>query len=335
MRGPSLVSLVFMAADCLMLYITRLKRRDAIHELNLSPGTEVNKALPPRLAILLTICLWGFSFVASKVALGEISPVTLIFLRFALGTALLLAMVALRGGSPLPPRDSWPALAVMGFVGIFVHHMLQSFGLTLTTASNTGWLIGLIPIWSAALSAVVLKERFGAMKLAGLLGGFAGALLVISRGKLGRDTLQLPAARGDFLILVSTVNWAVYSILGHATIKRLGPARATAGTMLFGWLMLAPFFLWLEGWRELPNLSLKGWGAICFLGLGCSGLGYLFWYGALERIEVSRVAAFFYVQPLVTLLAAVLLLGEPVSATTIIGGLVVLLSVLVIQRAPS
>ena len=72
-----------------------------------------------------------------------------------------------------------------------------------------------------------------------------------------------------------------------------------------------------------------------FLGIGCSGLGYLFWYGALERIEVSRVAAFLYIEPLVTLLAAVVLLNEPVSATTILGGLLVLLSVFVMQRAPS
>jgi len=71
-----------------------------------------------------------------------------------------------------------------------------------------------------------------------------------------------------------------------------------------------------------------------FLGIGCSGLGYLFWYGALERIEVSRVAAFLYVEPLVTLSAAVLLLKENVTASTLIGGLLVLASVFIIQRAP-
>ncbi len=290
--------------------------------------------MPPRLAALAAVVLWGISFVATKAALREIGPVTLIFTRFALGTALLLGMVRLRGSRPVPPRDTWPALALMGFVGIFLHQMLQSFGLTLATAVHTGWLIGLIPIWSALLSALLLKERFGGLKVTGLVGGFAGALLVISQGRFGRATLQLPATRGDFLILLSTVNWAVYSVLGHATIKRLGPARATAGAMLFGWLMLAPFFLASQGWRELPHLSAVGWTAVLFLGIGCSGLGYLFWYGALERIEVSRVAAFLYLEPLVTLLAAVLLLNEPVSAMTVLGGALVLLSVFIVQHAP-
>ena len=290
--------------------------------------------LPPEVAALLAVVFWGISFVATKGALRELSPITLIFLRFTLGTALLLGLVRVRGNNPFPPRDAWGALAVMGLVGVFIHQMLQAKGLTMTSAVHTGWLIGVIPIWSALLSACMGKEKFGMIKVAGLLGGFAGALLVISRGKFSREVFQLPATRGDFLILISTVNWAVYSVIGHATIKRLGSTRATAGTMLFGWLMLLPFFVSTQGWLELPQLSLAGWTAVLFLGICCSALGYLFWYGALERIEVSRVAAFLYLEPLVTLLAAVWLLDESVTTTTIAGGLLVLFSVFVIQRAP-
>ncbi|MEY2427154.1 MAG: hypothetical protein QOJ40_39 [Verrucomicrobiota bacterium] len=271
---------------------------------------------------------------ATKAALREISPPSLLFTRFALGAALLVLIVAASGSNPVPPRDTWPALAVMGFIGVFLHHMLQAYALTMTTATHAGWLIGLIPIWSAVLSAILLKERFGGMKLAGLVGGFIGALLVITRGHLSGGTLQLSGTHGDFLILLSTINWAVYSVVGRATLKRLGSTRATAGAMLFGWLMLTPLFLFQSGWREFANLSTGGWGAILFLGIGCSGLGYLFWYSALERIEVSRVAAFLYIQPLVTLIAAVIMLNERVTVTTVVGGLVVLLSVFVIQRAP-
>src|SRR5206468_11956118 len=117
-----------------------------------------------------------------------------------------------------------------------------------SSAGRAGWRIGLIPFWAALLSAALLKERFGGLKLAGLLGGFAGALLVISRGQFSQQTLQLPATRGDFLILLSTVNWAVYSVLGHGTVKSLGPTRATAGAMLLGGWMLGPFFIWNQGW---------------------------------------------------------------------------------------
>jgi drug/metabolite transporter (DMT)-like permease len=273
------------------------------------------------------------SFVATKAALRELSPITLIFSRFALGVAFLLAMLAIRRRPLIPPRGSWPQLALMGFIGIFVHQMLQVYGLTMTSAVHTGWLIGLIPIWSALLAALVLKERFGAAKVAGLALGFAGALLVVTRGRLGGGLLALPSTRGDALILASTVNWAIYTVAGHATIRKLGPDRATAGSMALGLLMLAPFFVAGGCGRDLPGLSAAGWGALLFLGIGCSGLGYLFWYGALETVEASRVAALLYIEPLVTLAAAVVLLGEPVGAATLAGGALVLSGVYVIQRA--
>src|SRR5438552_1776090 len=79
---------------------------------------RVRKTLPPQIALSLTILMWGCSFVAAKVALREISPVTLTFIRFGLGTALLLLVVALQGANPFPPRDTWLPLALMGFVGV-------------------------------------------------------------------------------------------------------------------------------------------------------------------------------------------------------------------------
>ncbi len=289
----------------------------------------------PRLAALAAVTLWGISFVATRSALSEISPIPLVFTRFALGTAFLLTLIAVRRRLTIPPRESWPALALMGFLGIFLHQILQAHGLTLTTAVHTGWLIGLIPIWSALLAAAILREKLDSAKVAGLLLGFLGAALVVTRGKLSGGLLRLPATRGDLLILASTVNWAVYSVVGRRTLARLGSARATAFAMLAGWAMLAPLFVLRAGWTEYARVSAGGWAAIVFLGIGCSGLGYLFWYAALEKLETSRVAAFLYLEPLVTLAAAVILLGEPMHATTVAGGLIVLAGVFLVSGARS
>jgi drug/metabolite transporter (DMT)-like permease len=291
--------------------------------------------MPPRLGALVAIVFWGISFVATKAVLREVSPVTLIFTRFGLGTALLAALVAARGGAPRLARGVWANLALMGFVGVFVHQLLQSYALTLTTAVRTGWLIGLIPIWSALIAAVFRREPMGGTRVPGLMLGFAGALLVVTRGRLAPGLLALPGTRGDLLILASTLNWAIYTNLGHGTLRRIGSLRATAGAMLIGWLMLGVPFTLAHGWRELARLSPVGIGAVAFLGLGCSGLAYLLWYGALERVETARVAAFLYLEPLVTLAAAVAWLGEPVGVMTVIGGLTVLAGVALVQRAPA
>ncbi len=284
--------------------------------------------------MLVAVVFWGLSFVATKTALQEISPTTLIFIRFALGVGLLFCILSFRGHTLLPRANALPVLALLGFVGIFVHQLLQSFALTTATAVHTGWLIGITPLWSAILSALFLKERFGWLKVVGLAGGFCGVVLIVSQGRFTAETLKLPSTRGDLLILLSTINWAVYSVLGHKTIKQIGPLRSTSGALLIGTLMLAPLFILNTGWRELSMLSARGWGALLFLGICCSGLGYLFWYGALEKIEVSRVSAFLYVEPFVTLLAAVLLLNEPVHGVTVFGGLLVLASVYLLQKAP-
>jgi drug/metabolite transporter (DMT)-like permease len=297
--------------------------------------TVERSVLAPRLAAFAAVVMWGVSFVATKAALREVSPVTLIFTRFALGVAVLFMILTLRRESLIPPRNAWPMLALMGFVGIFVHQMMQAHALTLTTAVRTGWLIGVTPIWSAVLAAVFLGERFGPRKVFGLFLGLVGALLVMTRGELSSRVLTLPATRGDLLILASTVNWAIYTIMGRETLKRLGSARATAATMFVGWAMLIPFFVGAAGWQEYRSLSSTSVIAILFLGVGCSGLGYLFWYAALERIDTSQVAAFLYLEPLVTLMAAVALLGESVAVSTIVGGVLVLIGVLTVQTARS
>jgi len=110
----------------------------------------------PRLAAFAAVSLWGVSFVATKTAVRDVSPVTLIFSRFALGLAVLFTILKFRRQLLPPPPSMWPMLALMGFVGVFVHQMLQAHALKLTTAVRTGWLIGLIPIWSVVLAVIFL-----------------------------------------------------------------------------------------------------------------------------------------------------------------------------------
>jgi drug/metabolite transporter (DMT)-like permease len=286
-----------------------------------------------RLAALVAVVVWGLSFVATKTALTELSPVALIVARFALGVATLMAIVLARREPLLPPRDVVPGLAGIAFVGLFLHQVLQVHGLGLTTAVRTGWLIGIIPIWTALLSAVALGERFGVQKIAGLAVGTLGAILLVTRGDVAFATLDAGTLRGDLLVLGSTVTWAVYTVAGRATLARLGSARTTTAVMTLGLLMFLPWFVAAGAWREYAALTTTGAACVLFLGVACSGLGYLCWYTALERLEASQVAAFLYLEPLVTFVAAMAVLGETVHWTTVAGGVLVLMGVAAVERA--
>jgi drug/metabolite transporter (DMT)-like permease len=289
--------------------------------------------VPPLAGALLAVVFWGISFVATKAVVGEIAPFALILVRTTLGTAFLLVVLAARRVPVLPPRSAWPTIALMGFVGVAFHQLLQAYALTLTTAVNTGWLIGLTPVWSALLAWLWLGERMSALKVAGLALGFVGAAVVVTGGKVSGGLLALPSTRGDLLILLSTLNWALYSVLGRKTLRSLGSTRATAGAFVAGLVLLAPTALVPGTLSSLGRLSPAGWAAVLFLGVCCSGLGYLFWYRALETMEASRVGALLYLEPVVTLATGMALLGERVGAATIAGGLLLLAGVALVQRA--
>jgi len=125
---------------------------------------------------------------------------------------------------------------------------------------------------------------------------------------------------------------AIYTTIGNRTIRRIGSARASAAVIFLGLLMFLPFCVAETVWREYRHLSAAAWGAVLFLGIGCSALGYLLWYAALARLSAARVAAFSYLEPLVTMTAAAALLGESAKATTVAGGVIVLVGVYLTQR---
>jgi drug/metabolite transporter (DMT)-like permease len=102
--------------------------------------------------------------------------------------------------------------------------------------------------------------------------------------------------------------------------------------MGFGWLFALILSYDAQAWGALLGLNLEGWLALAFLGVFCSGLGYVFWYGGLERIPASRVGAFLYLEPIVTAIAASGMLGEVVTPYTWLGGAAIVIGVWLVNR---
>jgi drug/metabolite transporter (DMT)-like permease len=281
---------------------------------------------PTLLKALVATALWGASFIATKMALREISPLAVVVLRFALGVAVLLALLAWRREARLAARQDLPWLLLLGLNGITVHQLLQSTGLLTTTATNSGWMIALIPIFTAVLARLWLHESFGPRKVAGLLVASLGAAVIVGRGSVSSDLFRR-ATLGDGLVLLSAANWALFTTLSKRVMGRYPPAATMAHVMTFGWLASLPLLAVEGGWRGVPSMTPTGWGAILFLGLGCSGLAYAFWYDALARTEASSLASFQYFQPIVTVAVAAWILGEPVTWPVAAGGAAILLGV--------
>lgn len=286
--------------------------------------------------VFLAIMFWGASFVATKIVLRDVAPLTVIVLRFGLGVIVLACVVAARRQFALLHTSDLGWLIFLGLNGITVHQLLQANGLVTTSAINSGWIVALTPVFTALLARLILREPFGWVRVLGLALATCGAFLVISRGEMSRGLLNIPATPGDFLMLVSAPNWALFTVLSKRIVNPtrggVSPALMLTYVMAFGWLAILPLFLGARGWLDFPRLTVAGWGGILFLGVLCSGVAYTFWYDALEAAGASQVAAFLYLEPIVTVIVASTLIGERASWATLVGGAIILFGVWLVNR---
>jgi drug/metabolite transporter (DMT)-like permease len=158
------------------------------------------------------------------------------------------------------------------------------------------------------------------------IGAALFAVASLASGRLG--------APGDWLILASSPNWALFSILSRRGLRRYPSAGMLFWVMTAGWLLTSILFLAGPGPGDVARLSSRGWLAVAFLGILCSGLAYVFWYDALSLLPSSQVGSFLYLEPLVTVGIASAMLGEKLTLATLVGGLAILIGVWMVSLRP-
>jgi len=286
-----------------------------------------------RLKAFLAIVVWGASFIATKIALREAHPATIILFRFAFGVTVLWIAIWRWGLFRWVSGRDLLYLAILGFISVPFHLAIQAAGLLFTTATSMGWIIALIPVFTALLAWVFLGEPMTVLKVIGSAIAFFGAVFVVTRGALSLDTFRLPSTVGDALAVASALNWAVFQVASKPILRRIEPTLAMGWLVLLGGSLSVPFAA-LQAVSDLPRLSLDGWLAIAFLGVLCSGVGYLIWYDALSKVDASQLSSLSYIQPLVTVVVAALVLGEAITPPVLLGGAVILLGVYLVNRSP-
>ena len=291
-------------------------------------------------AALLTIFLWGTTFISTKVLLTGLRPVEVLFLRFALGFAALCLLYPRRLRLAGRRQELWFAAA--GLCGVTLYFLLENIALTCTLASNVGVLVSVSPMLTALLSHFLLRrERLRPLFFAGLAVALAGVAMVSYNGAA---VLELNP-RGDLLALLAAAAWSAYSLLtrklsafGYPVVqttrrtfawglltRKLSAfgypvVQTTRRTFAWGLLFLLPV---------LPVLGFRpGLGTLTepvyllnllYLGLGASALCFVTWGFAVGRLGAVRTSAYIYLVPVVTLVTSALVLGEPVTPLSLGG----------------
>ena len=278
------------------------------------------------------VLTWGASFIATKVALAEISPVTVVWLRFSIGVLILGAAVVTRGQFALPGWKDLGYFAVLGFLGITFHQWLQSTGLVTAQASTTAWIVATTPVFMALLGWLMLHENLGWFRVLGTGLAAIGVLLVVTQGDLASLAEGHFGAPGDLLILISAPNWAFFSVLSRPGLQRHPATRMMFYVMTMGWLFTSLLFFLGPGITQIGQLTRSGWLGVGFLGIFCSGIAYIFWYDALKALPASQLGVFLYIEPLVAVVVAAVVLGEPILLASLLGGAIILWGVWIVNR---
>jgi drug/metabolite transporter (DMT)-like permease len=281
---------------------------------------------------LFAVIVWGASFIATKVVLRDISPVTIVWLRFLVGVVILGLAVVVRKQFSALPKHEWLYFALLGFLGITFHQWLQSNALQTSEAGTTAWIVSTTPVFMAILGWVLLREKLPSSKIVGILLAFVGVLVVVYDGDLHAISLRSFGRPGDILILISAINWTVFSVLSRRGLKRYPATLMMFYIMLIGWVFISILFFATQDVSEISNLTSTGWLGIGFLGIFCSGLAYIAWYDALKALTTAQTGVFLYLEPLVAVVVAFFILGEAITLASLFGGAIILFGVWLVNR---
>ena len=277
---------------------------------------------------LLAIFIWAGNTVITKMSAGAIFPAEIGFYRWLLA-GLLFTPFMLK-----PVISHWPQIRpnlgrifILGVLGMAVYQSLAYFAASLTTATNMGIILSLMPLMSLAMAIISLGQRLTAGALVGALLSFSGVLVVVSAGSLG-TLLEHGVNLGDAMMLIATLAYAIYSTLLKKWQLRLPPLVLLYLQVLVAVVVLLPLFVVSDKvGPTLHNIPL-----VLYACLLASMVAPLAWMQAVVRLGPSRTTQFFNLLPLITALIAAVVLHEQLALFHLVGGALTLGGVIVSER---
>jgi drug/metabolite transporter (DMT)-like permease len=314
---------------------------DLFQVLTTVPTTGLKLSRLDALLLLMTLC-WGTNYSIAKAAFHEIDPQAFNAARMILASAVfMVVIVGIRRWpvrEPEPADDSiasifhtphpitstdWLSLVGLGVVGHFLYQYFFIGGLARTSVANSSLMLAATPVVIALLAAVLGQDRVSGLHWVGAVLSMLGIYIVVGRGvSVGGDELT-----GDLMMFAAVCCWAVYTLVARRLMTRHSPVGVTGISMAVGTALYVPVM-----WANLRAvswgaLSIATVGAIVYSALFALCIAYTIWYAAVRQIGSARTSAYSNFVPLVAMVTAIVFLGEPLSASKIVGAGAVLVGV--------
>lgn len=286
------------------------------------------------LLLITANTLWAASYVAAKLALQDTSVNIMLALRMGISALLLLPFLIARRSHLNLTRQLIPQLLALALIGFVINKLLEFGGLALTTASDVALLITGESIFTAALSWLLLRERFKPLTGFALLLGFAGVYLIVERSLIpnipsGGGLLRII---GDLLVLLALLVESLYTVRAKSMLVKHSPFLITSASIVVSMLFWTPIAAWeilSTGWHPI---GLVAWLSIAWMAIMSTVVAYLAWFKGLAKVDGSAAASTLFIQPLLGTFLAIILLHDQLTPMTVVGGILIIVSVYLISR---
>lgn len=279
------------------------------------------KEITGHLFALITIFIWGTTFISTKVLLNTFSPIEILFLRFTIGFFVLIVVYPHR--LKIKERKQELYFAAAGLCGVTLYYLLENIALTYTFASNVGVIISVAPFFTAIFAHLFLDgERLRAQFFIGFAVAVVGIFLISFNGI---NNLQLNPL-GDILAVLAAVVWAAYSILTKKiSCFHYNTIQSTRRIFFYGLVFMTPA-LFIFGFKPNINEIIRPANLfnILFLGLGASALCFVTWNSAVRILGAVKTSVYIYMVPVITVVTSVIVLSETITEIMVFGILLTL-----------
>jgi len=277
--------------------------------------------------LVLTMLLWGGTFIAARNLATALPPADSAFFRFVIASsALLILTLLVEKRLPALPLRLLPALVCLGLTGVFAYNYFFFRGLSYITAGRASLIVANTPLIITIFSVLVFREKITPLKTAGVLSSLAGALIVISNGRLS-SLLAGGFGPGEAALVGCVLSWSAYTLIGRSVLRHLSPLTAVCYSSIIGTLFL--FFPAANGdlLQKITGTSLDSWLNLAYLGIGGTTIAFYFYYQGINKIGAARAGIFINLVPVFSVILSWLILHETIPPAVFAGGFLVLAGV--------
>jgi len=278
------------------------------------------------LLAIVTIFIWGTTFISTKILLATFSPIEILFLRLTLAFVALFLVYPHR----LKIKDKKQELyfAGAGLCGVTLYYLLENIALTYSPASNVGVIVSLSPFFVAILAHWFLKgEKLRLRFFIGFIVAVAGISIISFNGI---SNLQL-SPMGDILAVLAALAWGGYSIFTKKISSfQYNTIQSTRRIFFYGLLFMMPA-LFIFGFKPDINQIVRPINLfnLIFLGAGASAVCFVSWNSALKILGAVKTSVYIYLVPVIAVITSVIVLGEKITIIAVVGILLTLTGLLI------